>query len=86
MLKLAENEMPLLDRLAIAQDIPNPATESKLVDVGTKPEPANVKKVSAQKKAQKSSESSYAEHSEKLKKNKEAIRIYNRSRGRPKVV
>jgi hypothetical protein len=68
MLELAENGMPLLDRLAIAKDVPNSAAESKPVDVGTKPEPAKVKKVRAQKKAQKSSESSYAENSEKIKK------------------
>ena len=86
MLELAENEMPLLDRLAIAQDVLNSGAESKPVDVGTKPEPEQVKKARAQKKAQKSSESSYAEHSEKLQKEKEAIRIINRSRGRPKVV
>ena len=78
--------MDLLERLAIAKDVPNSAAESNPVDVGTKQEPAKVKKARAQKKAQKSSESSYAEHSEKLKKNKEAIRIYNRSRGRPKAV
>jgi hypothetical protein len=40
MLELAENEMPLLDRLAIAQDVLNSGAESKPVDVGTKPEPA----------------------------------------------
>jgi hypothetical protein len=39
MLELAENGMPLLDRLAIAKDVPNSAAESKPVDVGTKPEP-----------------------------------------------
>ena len=78
--------MGILKRLAIAKDVPNPAAESKHIDVEMKPEPANVNKVSAQKKAQKSSESSYAENSEKLQKDKEAIRIINRSRGRPKAV
>ena len=78
--------MTLIDRLAIAQDVPNSGAESKPVDVGTKPEPAKLKKARAQKKAQKSSESSYAENSEKLKKDKEAIRILSRSRGRPKAV
>ena len=57
--------MGILERLAIAKDVPNSAAESKPVDVGTKPEPAKVKKARAQKKAQKSSESSYAENSEK---------------------
>ena len=83
---MEEDGMDVLERLAIAKDVLNSAAESKPVDVGTKPEPANVKKASAQKKAQKFSESSYAENSKKLKKDKEAIRIYNRSRGRPKVV
>ena len=68
MSQLGEDGMGILERLAIAKDVPNPAAESKPVDVGTKPEPEKVKKARAQKKAQKSSESSYAENSEKLQR------------------
>ena len=76
--QLAEQGMPLVERLAIAKEAQTPTAESKPVDVETKPEPTNVKKVSAQKKAQKSSESSYAEHSDKLKKEKDNIVIGSR--------
>ena len=76
--QLAEQGMPLVERLAIAKEAQTPTAGSKPVDVETKPEPAKVKKVSAQKKAQKSSESSYAEHSDKLKKDKDAIVIASR--------
>ena len=76
--QLAEQGMPLVERLAIAKEAQTPTAESKPVDVETKPEPTNVKKVSAKKKAPKSSESSYAEHSDKLKKDKEAIVIASR--------
>ena len=78
--------MGLHERLEIAKDAQTPAAGSKPLGVKTKPESANAKKVSAQKKAQKSSESSYAEHSDKLKKNKDVIMISNRQRGRPKSV
>ena len=76
--QLADDGMPLLERLAVAKEAQTPTAGSKPVDVETKPKPANVKKVSAQKKAQKSSESSYAEHSDKLKKEIEAIFIASR--------
>ena len=49
--ELDEEGMDILERLAIAKDLPNSAAESKPVDVRTKPEPAKVKKVRAQKKA-----------------------------------
>jgi len=76
--QLKEDGMGLHERLEIAKDAQTPAAGSKPLDVETKPESANAKKVSAQKKAQKSSESSYAEHSDKLKKNKDVIMISNR--------
>ena len=81
-----EDGMGLHERLEIAKDAQTPAAGSKPLDVETKPESANAKKVSAQKKAQKSSESSYAEHSDKLKKNKDVITIGNYRRGRPRSV
>jgi hypothetical protein len=76
--QLKEDGMGLHVRLEIAKDAQTLAAGSKPLDVETKPESANAKKVSAQKKAQKSSESSYAEHSDKLKKNKDVIMISNR--------
>jgi len=84
--QLAEQGMPLVERLAIAKEAQIPTAGSKPVDVETKPEPAKVKKISEKKKAPKSFEYSYAEHSDKFKKDKDAMVIANRKRGRPKSV